>query len=70
MAADRQGTVTLEAALGMAEGKTLELNTFDAATCPRCGAEPRLHTHETAKGCTVAFWIPVEHDCARIRGLS
>jgi hypothetical protein len=60
------GFVTFAQAIGIKDN-TLELNTFEQATCHACGCEPRLHTTQTEKGLTVAVWIPLEHSCSRIK---
>ena len=59
--------VTFGQALGGQEGQPLELNSAQAATCPRCGLEPRLYHHVSPKGRDVTIWIPAEHHCARRR---
>lgn len=56
--------VTFGEALGAKEGETLQLNTMQAATCGRCGEEPRLYHHVSPKGRDVTVWIPAEHRCS------
>lgn len=57
-------SVTLGEALGAKDDQPLELNTAEAATCGRCGKEPRLYHHLSPKGCDVVVWIPVTHTCS------
>lgn len=56
---------TFGEALGIAEGDALVLNTAESAVCGRCGAEPRMHHHVSAKGRDVVVFIPVDHWCKK-----
>ena len=60
----RSGTVSFGEALGAKdENADLILNTFEQATCQKCGAEPKLHTSQTPKGRTVVLWMALPHVC-------
>lgn len=62
------GPVTFGQAIGAKdENADLILNTFEQATCNRCGAEPKLHTHQTAQGRTVVLWMALPHTCRMSR---
>ena len=58
------GPVSFGEALGAKdENADLVLNSFEQATCQRCGAEPKLYTSQTAKGRTVVLWMALPHTC-------